>query len=122
MDKASSGPETHQCVVPERMAAIFALLQEKWTFAIVYALFAGPNGFNDLARGAGSVNSATLAQRLARLERAGLVTKTVHSTMPPRTSYELTEAGLALRPLYEELRRWTDRFGDSVAAEPERGS
>ena len=66
--------------------------------SIVYVLLQGPNGFNEVSRGAGEVNASTLAQRLVHLEEAGLVRKTVQSTMPPRTSYELTAAGRALLP------------------------
>jgi DNA-binding HxlR family transcriptional regulator len=74
-------------------------------------LLRGPNGFNDVGRGAGSVNSATLVQRLSRLEQAGLVRKTVRSTMPPRTTYELTESGRALEPVIDALARWAERYG-----------
>lgn len=81
--------------------------------SIVYVLLHGPNGFNEVGRGAGEVNASTLAQRLVRLEEAGLVRKTVQSTMPPRTSYELTEAGLALRPAIEAIERWSERYGPS---------
>ena len=56
--------------------------------SIVYVLLRGPNGFNEVSRSAGEVNASTLVQRLLRLEEAGLVRKTVQSTMPPRTSYE----------------------------------
>jgi DNA-binding HxlR family transcriptional regulator len=85
------------------------LLQEKWTLFIVAALLQGPTGFNEMGRNAGRVNSTTLAQRLVHLENAGLVRKTVHSTMPPRTSYELTEAGCALRPVIEAIAVWSER-------------
>jgi DNA-binding HxlR family transcriptional regulator len=101
------------CGVPEKLNAAFGLLQEKWVLSIVYVLMRGPIGFNEVGRGAGSVNASTLAQRLTRLEKAGLVRKTVQSTMPPRTSYELTEAGCALRPVIEALARWSERYGSS---------
>jgi len=92
--------------VPERLAAAFALLQEKWALAIVYVLLKGPQGFNDIARAAGSVNPATLTHRLGRMEQAGLVTKTVQSVMPPRTLYALTDAGEALRPVIKAFEAW----------------
>ncbi len=82
------------------------LLQEKWVLLIVRVLLSGPKGFNDMARNAGDVNSTTLAQRLARLEKAGLVKKTVQSVMPPKTSYELTEAGRALDPVIGAIEAW----------------
>src|SRR5438105_15859105 len=83
----------------QRLANGMSLLQEKWVLGIVHALLRGPIGFNEMSRAAGRVNSATLAHRLVLLEQAGLVRKTIHSTMPPRTSYALTEAGCALQPV-----------------------
>ena len=105
--------EDNPCGVPEKLHAAFGLLQEKWVLSIVYVLMRGPVGFNEVGRGAGSVNASTLAQRLARLEKAGLVKKTVQSTMPPRTSYELTGAGRDLRPVIDALVKWSEKHGGS---------
>jgi DNA-binding HxlR family transcriptional regulator len=113
--------EDNPCGVPEKLNAAFGLLQEKWVLSIVYVLMRGPIGFNEVGRGAGSVNAATLAQRLARLEKAGLVRKTVQSTMPPRTSYELTEAGAALRPVIVALAKWSERYGKACEKCPGAG-
>jgi DNA-binding HxlR family transcriptional regulator len=103
------------------LAAGVNLLQEKWVLLIVRVLLSGPQGFNDMARNAGDVNSTTLAQRLARLEKAGLVTKTVQSVMPPKTSYELTEAGRALAPIIQAIETWSAEHGlacEASANEP----
>lgn len=97
------------CVVPERLSAAFAVLQEKWALPIVYVLLQGPEGFNEIGRAAGSVNPATLTQRLGRMEAVGLVKKTVQSTMPPRTLYELSEAGRALKPVIDAFEIWSKR-------------
>ena len=83
------------------------LLQEKWVIMIVYSLMEGSISFNDLMR-KGNVNTTTLTQRLNLLEQRGLLTKTIHSTMPPRTSYALTEAGLALKPVLEAIAQWSE--------------
>ena len=93
-----------------KLVHAFNLLQEKWALFIVYALLNGPIGFNEMSRAAGRVNSTTLTQRLVLLEQAGLVRKEVHSTMPPRTSYELTEAGRALQPVVEAIAAWSERY------------
>ncbi len=81
------------------------LLQEKWTLHIIRALLEGPTGFNDLGRAVGA-NPTTLAQRLERLERLGVLERTVHSVMPPRTSYALTAAGRALQDVIDAIGRW----------------
>ncbi len=82
------------------------LLQEKWTLHIIRGLLDGPRGFNELSRAIGGCNPATLAQRLDRLEEIGIVKKTVHSVMPPRTSYELTPAGRDLQKVIGPIARW----------------
>jgi hypothetical protein len=52
-----------------------------------------------------------LSQRLDLLERSGVLTRTVHSTIPPKTSYELTEAGRGLSSVIEAIDAWSERFG-----------
>jgi DNA-binding HxlR family transcriptional regulator len=82
------------------------LLQEKWTLHIIRALLPGPSGFNELRRLVGGVNAVTLSQRLEHLETKGIVLRRVHSTMPPRTSYQLTEAGIALQGVVAAVDHW----------------
>lgn len=86
------------------------LLQEKWVLLIVHSLLDGPVGFNELSRQAKGVNATTLSQRLDLLEQSGLVNKTIHSTMPPRTSYELTAAGHALKPILDAIEAWSEQY------------
>ncbi|HEX5387339.1 MAG TPA: helix-turn-helix domain-containing protein [Gemmatimonadales bacterium] len=88
--------------------ASIELLQEKWTLHIIRALLTGPQGFNELGRAVGA-NPTTLAQRLDRLEAVGVVKRTVQSTMPPRTSYQLTRAGVALQDVIDAVDRWGRR-------------
>lgn len=82
------------------------LLQEKWVLHIVRALLEGPHGFNDLGRAVGGVNTTTLSARLELLEQVGVVVKTVESTMPPRTRYELSAAGRALQQVVDAIDDW----------------
>ncbi len=81
------------------------LLQEKWTLHIIRALLENPLGFNELGRVVGA-NPTTLAHRLERLERLGILERAVHSVMPPRTSYTLTPAGVALQDVIAAIDRW----------------
>ncbi len=85
------------------------VLQGKWTLQIVSVLLHGARGFNEMARAIGGCNPATLAERLDTLEQLGLITKTIESTMPPRTSYLLTRAGSALEEVIGSIDRWGQR-------------
>jgi DNA-binding HxlR family transcriptional regulator len=83
-----------------------SVLQEKWTMHIVRALLDGPMGFNELGRTVGGCNPATLKVRLDGLEELGLVTRTVQSYMPPRTSYALAPAGVDLQRVIDAIDGW----------------
>ena len=83
-----------------------SLLQEKWTMHIVRALLDGPLGFNELGRTVGGCNPATLKARLDHLVELGLVRRTVHSYMPPRTSYELAPSGVDLQRVIDAIDTW----------------
>lgn len=97
-----SEPETSFCPVYEAIN----LLQEKWSLHIVRALLGGAKGFNELKREIGNCNPATLSERLEKLERVGIVSKTIHSMMPPRTSYQLTSAGIELQGVIDAIDAW----------------
>ncbi len=92
------------------------LLQGKWVLHIIRALLAGPRGFNAIARDVGGVNTATLAQRLEKLEQLGVISKHVESTMPPRTRYELTRAGYELQDVIDSIDAWARKHIKEVDA------
>ena len=103
--------EREYCPVHEAIQ----VLQEKWTMHIVRALLDGPLGFNELGRAVGGCNPATLKVRLDHLEELGIVTRTVHSQMPPRTSYELAPAGVDLQRVIDEIDGWGRKHLDAEA-------
>ena len=99
----------HPICDPQEVKAFFQavnLLNEKWVLHIISVLMGGPIGFNELSRLAQKVNTTTLSQRLQLLENEGIITRTVHSTIPPKTSYELTAKGQAFRPALNAIREW----------------
>ncbi len=52
------------------------------------------------------INSKTLSDRLADLHRVGLVERTSFDEIPPRVEYHLSEIGLKLKPIIEELNNF----------------
>lgn len=73
---------------------------------MVRSLLEGPHGFNELGRAVGGANTTTLSHRLDRLVSLGIVDKTVESTMPPRTRYELSRAGRELETVIAAIDHW----------------
>jgi DNA-binding HxlR family transcriptional regulator len=109
-DKSLEPKQESDCPPSMKWVRGVLLLQEKWTLFIVSSLMEGPLGFNELSRRARGVNTTTLSQRMDLLEKEGIVTKTVYSTIPPRTSYELTPAGKGLRKVNEAIAQWSEEY------------
>ncbi|ANP56474.1 HxlR family transcriptional regulator [Streptomyces griseochromogenes] len=77
----------------------------KWSVQILVAAARGPLRFTELERGIEGISRRMLTLTLRNLERDGLVTRTVHPTVPPKVEYELTAVA---HELHETLRRLTD--------------
>ncbi|WP_200418624.1 winged helix-turn-helix transcriptional regulator [Streptomyces sp. Y2F8-2] len=53
--------------------------------------------------------------RFRELERDGLVTRTVHPTVPPRVEYELTSMARELHATLLSLTQWAERHRVTIA-------
>ena len=76
----------------------------KWTLLIIRDLCEGPRYFRDLENSLCGISPRTLCERLKFLAEQGLVTRTYIKALPPRTQYELTDAGRQLAPLISAMR------------------
>jgi DNA-binding HxlR family transcriptional regulator len=89
------------------------IVGERWNLLIIRDLMGPSRGFNDLHRCLPRCSRSMLANRLRRLERAGVVTRTSHGSGRV-VEYRLTEAGRELEPVLMALGDWSVRrlFGD----------
>jgi DNA-binding HxlR family transcriptional regulator len=73
---------------------ILVRLADKWTLAVVECLDVnGEMRFTRLQESVGGVSQKMLTKTLRQLERDGLVTRSVHASIPPRVDYKLTPLG-----------------------------
>ncbi|MDP1751813.1 MAG: helix-turn-helix domain-containing protein [Reyranella sp.] len=98
---------------PVAMAA--EILCTRWTVVLLRELVAGSTRFNDLRRGVPRMSPALLSQRLKDLEAADIVRRMPSATESGVFEYQLTAAGLALKPLVEAFGMWGQRW---VETEP----
>lgn len=91
-------------------------LASKWTILIIDALGAGTYRFAELRRTIDGISEKMLAQTLRRLERDGLLTRTVYPEVPPRTEYALTPLGRSISAPIASLRIWAERNINDVLA------
>lgn len=89
-------------------------IADKWTALLVGALAPGPRRFGELRGEVEGISEKMLTQTLRSLERDGLVTRTVHPTVPPRVDYELTDLGRTLEAPLRAVREWAERHINEV--------
>lgn len=88
------------------LARALDVLGERWTLLLVRELGFGPRRYGDLLAALTGIGTNLLADRLRHLEEHGVVERTV---LPPPASvaaYALTDAGVALRPVLDDLTLW----------------
>jgi len=73
-----------------------------------------PTPIHDLRRVTEGITQRMLSSTLRHLERDGLVTRTVHPTVPPQVEYALTESGESLHEILYQLVEWTEERIDII--------
>ncbi len=77
----------------------------------------GPKRFSAFQRGIGGITQKMLTQTLRKLERDGLVKRTVFPVIPPHVEYELTPLGFTLLGPVNVIREWAvDHIVEVTAA------
>ncbi len=90
---------------------------DRWSMLVVLTLADGTKRYGELAQRIEGVSQKMLTQTLRGLERDGLVTRTVHASVPPRVDYALTDLGRTLLNLLGGLESWaTTHLGEVEAA------
>ncbi|WP_343612751.1 helix-turn-helix domain-containing protein [Novosphingobium sp.] len=89
-----------------RMNSILSIVGDKWTVMIVMVLVEGPQRFNAIKRIIGGISQQMLTRTLKALERDGMVSRTVHPTVPPQVEYALTPLGHSLAVPVRALGAW----------------
>ena len=82
----------------------------KWTLLLIRDLAEGRSRFCELERSLEGISPRTLSLRLRALEEEGIVERQTFSEVPPRVEYALTEKGMALLPIIEDMRIYGERW------------
>lgn len=98
------------------LALAAELLCQRWTVLVISRLIDGCHHFNAIHRGIPRISPSLLSRRLKELELAGLVTRmTQEDTQQVR--YELTEAGLELTPIIDQMAIWGQHWARDLVTE-----
>jgi DNA-binding HxlR family transcriptional regulator len=97
-----------------RVRPVLDKIADKWTILILTVLCPKPSRFNEIKRRLDGITHKALADALKRLERNGLVTRTVLPTAPIGVEYAITPLGHSLRQPFEALCGWALSHGDAI--------
>jgi DNA-binding HxlR family transcriptional regulator len=108
-----SSPTASACPI----ARAASLIGDEWVLIVLRELFQGAQKFDELQK---KTTAATniLTQRLTRMIAAGIVVKLPYQERPPRYTYSLTKAGVALMPVTLELMRYAQEWMPSELGSP----
>jgi DNA-binding HxlR family transcriptional regulator len=80
---------------------------DKWSVLVIVELAGEPRRFRELQRAIHGISQRMLTLTVRRLERDGLVLRTVYPTVPTQVDYRLTETGAGLTHLVKALADWS---------------
>ncbi len=100
-------PNVYVAICPSR--EVLALIGEKWASLVMGALEGKVMRFGELKRVCEGISQKMLTQTLRKLERDGLVTRTLYAaTLPIKAEYRLTELGKSLLPIVQAAKSWAE--------------
>ncbi|MFJ6540218.1 winged helix-turn-helix transcriptional regulator [Streptomyces sp. NPDC091385] len=88
----------------------------KWSIGILVAAAHGPVRFTELERAIAGISRRMLTLNLRKLERDGLLVRTVYPTVPPKVEYTLTPMARELHATLAGLVGWAERHRTDITA------
>ena len=120
MKKAGKTVENFDClrsVCP--VSSVLDILGDKWTLLVVRdMLLLNKRQYGELLDSPEKIPTNILAERLKRLQLAGIVEKHPYQDKPVRYEYLLTDKGKALRPVIIEMVQWGSTYIPGTAKPP----
>lgn len=95
---------------------VLVLISEKWVCLVVCALSKQKAlRFGELKRRCEGVSQKMLTQTLRKLERDGLVIRTVYADkLPLKVEYQLSPLGKNLVPVIQQVKSWAETNMDKI--------
>jgi DNA-binding HxlR family transcriptional regulator len=91
---------------PCPIANVLDLVGDKWSLLVARDLLRGANTYGQLLQSPERIPTNILADRLKRLEKAGIITRSPYQMRPVRYAYKLTQKGRDFGDLLTAVIRW----------------
>lgn len=115
--QSDCAPEDHDPRIAALMNDLIGHVAAKWTILVLETL--GSRGrlrFSQLNAAMPAVSQKVLAATLRRMERDGLLIRTIYPEVPPRVEYELTPIGATLGAAFCGVWLWAKTHLSEVEA------
>ena len=97
----------HMC---PKFESAFELLGKRWTGLIIRTILNGQHRCSDIEEAIPNMSSRMLTERLKELDKEGIIVRKVYPETPVRIEYELTEKGLELENVMDEIQKWAEKW------------
>lgn len=88
-----------------------AIFGGKWKSRIICVLAAqAPFWYSVLRKEMGNITDAVLSSTLKELMADGMVLRTSYDEIPPRVEYQLTEKGMSVVPILQQICQWAGAY------------
>lgn len=92
-----------------RLSKAMDLIGKRWVGLILYDLLDGPRRFNQIQSSL-PISGRLLSERLKELEKEGIVERHVHTEIPIRVEYQLTDKGMSLEITIRAIEKWSKEW------------
>jgi DNA-binding HxlR family transcriptional regulator len=89
---------------------ILQVLGGKWKLHILTKLYFGKKRFKELEREVTGISPKMLVKELKDLEAIGIVNRQTFNTVPITVEYSLTNEGLTLKPVLDQMSAWAIHY------------
>ncbi|MGW5681416.1 winged helix-turn-helix transcriptional regulator [Nonomuraea sp. NPDC003754] len=111
----TSGEPHVSCAEDCGIREVLDRIGDKWSVLVVVELAQGVRRFRELQRAVDGISQRMLTLTVRRLERDGLVSRTVYPTVPPQVEYALTDMGHSLTHLLRAMTAWSAEHREAIA-------
>lgn len=101
------------------VSSALELLGDKWTLLLVRDLMLGKGTYSEFQQSPEGIPTNILADRLKRLQAAGIIDRKPYQQKPVRYRYRLTARGRDLSPVIHALIDWSERHLEGVLSRAE---
>jgi len=119
MPTQRNGPRRSSCAI----ACTLDIVGDKWSLLVIRDLLHGKRTFGELLDSPEGIPTNMLADRLKRLEDAGLIVSAPYQERPVRYAYSLSDKGAAMGEVLLAIVRWGKKYVPGTRAmDPPRSS